>query len=62
MKERITRNIKKLFELDKDHYKPVNFGKFCTNSYIEYESNGDSNKTLYIEEDLNEIIPHLKNK
>ena len=24
MKERITRNIKKLFELDKDHYKPVN--------------------------------------
>ena len=29
-------------------------------SYIEYESNGDRNKTLLIEEYLNRIRPYLK--
>ena len=30
------------------------------NNYIEYESNGDRNKTLLVEEYLNKIITYLK--
>ena len=33
---------------------------FWSNNYIEYESNGDGNKTLSVEEYLNEIRPYLK--
>ena len=31
-----------------------------SNIYIEYESNGDRNKTLSVEEYLNNIRPYLK--
>ena len=31
-----------------------------SNNYIEYESNGDRNKTLSVEEYLDEIRPYLK--
>ena len=33
---------------------------FYSNSYIEYESNGDRNKTLSFKECLDEIKPYLK--
>ena len=33
---------------------------FRSNSYIEYESNGDKNEALSFKEYLNEINPHLK--
>ena len=33
---------------------------FWSNSYSGYESNGDRNKTLSVEEYLNEIRPYLK--
>ena len=33
---------------------------FWSDSYIEYESNGDSNKTLSVEEYLNKTRPYLK--
>ena len=33
---------------------------FWSNNYIEYESNGDRNKTLSVEEYLNKIRPYLK--
>ena len=33
---------------------------FLSNSYIEYESNGDKNEALSVKEYLNEINPHLK--
>ena len=35
-----------------DYYKPVSVGKFWCKNYIEYESNGDGNKTLSMEEYL----------
>ena len=35
-------------------------GNFWSNSYIEYKSNGDRNKTLSVEEYLNKIRPYLK--
>ena len=55
--DKIIRDIKKLFEQkeEEDHYKAVRVGKFWSNSYIEYESNGDRNKTLSIKEYLDEI-------
>ena len=33
---------------------------FWSNKYIEYESNGDRNKTVSAEEYLNKIRPYLK--
>ena len=44
----------------KKHYKPVRAGDFCSNNYIEYESNGERNKTLSVEEYLYKIRPYLK--
>ena len=40
--------------------KSVKVSNFCDNNYIEYQSNGDSNKTLSVEKYLNLIRPHLK--
>ena len=35
-------------------------GNFWNDSYIEYESKGDKNKKLSVNEELNEIKPYLK--
>ena len=51
-----------LFELEKkDYYKPLRVGDFWNTNYMEYESNGDRNKTLSIEEYLKKIRPYLIN-
>ena len=42
------------------YYKPVRVSSFWSNNYIEYESNGDRNKTLSAKEYLNKIRPYLK--
>ena len=34
---------------------------FWNNNYIEYESNGDKNRNLLLDEYLNKIIPYLRN-
>ena len=57
IKDKIIRDIKNLFEQKEDYYKPVRVVNFCSNNYIEHESNGDRNKTLPIEEYLR---PYLK--
>ena len=45
--DKLMRDIKTLFELDKeDYYKPVRTGNAFNRNYIEYESNGDKDKTL----------------
>ena len=36
-------------------------GSFWSNNYVEYESNGDKNKTLSTERFLEEIRSYLKN-
>ena len=47
IKDRILRDIKSLFEHEEEtYYKPVKVSNFLSNNYIEYESNGDRNKTL----------------
>ena len=53
-------SIKDLFEQEEDFYKPLSVGNFYSNNYIEYESNGDRNKTLLIKQYLDEIKPCLK--
>ena len=50
IKNRILRDIKNLFEHEKEekHYKPIRVINFCSNNYVEYESNGDRNRTLSV--------------
>ena len=56
------RHIRTIFEShEKNYYKLARFGNgFCSN-YIEYESNGDKDKTLSTEEYLDKIRPYLSN-
>ena len=59
IKGKIIRDIRNLFEHEKgDYYKPVREHNFCSNNYIEYESNGDKNKMLSVEQYPNKIRPY----
>ena len=52
IKDRILRDIQNLFEHKKEekkYYKPVRANIFCSNNFIEYESNGDRNEILSLE-------------
>ena len=60
IENRIIRHIRNLFAYDEDCHKPARIGNFWSNNYIEYESNGERNKTLLVEEYLNKIRPYLK--
>ena len=54
-------DIRNIFEnVEKYYHKPGRVGNFWSNNYIEYESNGDRNKTLSAEEYLDKIRPYLK--
>ena len=60
IKDRIIRDIRTLFELGDDYYKPIRVGNFLNNSYIKYESNGDRNKNQLVKEYLVRIKPYLR--
>ena len=61
IKDKIIRDMRNLFEHEKgDYYKPVRVDNFCSNNYIEYESNGYRNKMLSVEQYPNKIRPYLK--
>ena len=45
---------------EQNYLKSVTVNNFWSNNYIEYESNGDRNKTLSAEEYLDKIRPYLK--
>ena len=50
IKGRVIKYIRNLSEHEQeDYYKPVRAVSFFSNNYIEYESNGDGNKTLSVE-------------
>ena len=62
--DRTLRDIRNVFKHEveeKSYYKPVRVSNFWSNNYIEYESNGDRNKTLSVEEYLIKIRPYVKN-
>ena len=62
IKGRILRDMKNLFEHEEEKcYKAVIVNIFWSNSYVEYESNSDRNKTLSVEKYLNKITPYLNN-
>ena len=53
------REIRNNFENEEEgYYKSV--GNCWSNNYIEHESNGDSNKTLSVEEYVYKIRPNIK--
>ena len=54
------RDIKKHFAHEEYYYNPVRVSNFHKNDHIEYENNGDSNKTLSVEGYLNKIRSDLK--
>ena len=50
-----------LFEQQQeDCCKPKRVSNFCDNNYIEYESNGDRNKNLSLDEYLDKIKSYLR--
>ena len=55
IENRLLRDINNLFkdeykEVEENYYKPVKVSNFWSSNYIEYESNGDKNKTLSVED------------
>ena len=61
IKDRIITNIRTLFEQEeKDNYKPKGVSSFLSNIYIEYESNGDRNRNLSLEEYLIKFESYLR--
>ena len=63
IKDRIIKDIRRLFEQENDDYyfKLKIVSNFWNNNYIEYESNSDRNKILSLDEYLNKIEPYLTN-
>ena len=54
--------MRTLFESDnEDYYEPIRIGSAFSNNYVEYESNGDKDKTPSIKEYLDKIRPYLSN-
>ena len=50
-----------MYESNEDYYEPKKIKGAFNDNYIEYESNGDQDKRLSIEEYLNMIRPYLSN-
>ena len=62
IKDRITRETRTPFEQqEQDYYEPKRGNNFWRNNYIEYERNGDKNRTLSIDEYLKVTKPYLRN-
>ena len=43
---------KNLFKPEEIYYKPVRIGNAFSSNYIEYKSNGNKGKTIFIDDDL----------
>ena len=52
IKDRIIRDVRTLFEQEEDYYISKRVSNFGYNNYIEYESNGDKNRMLSLDENL----------
>ena len=63
IKDNIISDMRILFEQEKeeDYYEPERVNNFRNNNYIEYESNGDKNTKLSLDEYLNKIKSYLRN-
>ena len=63
IKDRVIRCIRKLFQQQQEehYYKPERVSNFWNNSYIEFESNGDRNRNVSLDELINKIKSYLRN-
>ena len=62
IKDKIIRDIRTLFEQEeKDYYKPKRVSSFWNNNYIDYDSNGDKNNNLSLDEHINKTKAYLRN-
>ena len=61
IKDKIMRDVRRIFEQEEDYYKPKSANNFWNSNYIEYESNGDKNRNLLLDECLNNIKPCFRN-
>ena len=60
IKDKLLRDMRALFESnDNDYYELVKTSNSFNSNYIEYESNGDKNKSLSIKEYLNKVRSYL---
>ena len=57
--DKILRDIRTFCESEEDYYEPVRTSNAFNNNYIEYESNGDKDKTLSVKEYLDMIKQYL---
>ena len=57
----MNRDIRILVEQEEDYYKPKIVSSFWNNNYVEYESNGDKNNNLLLDEYLSKIKPYFRN-
>ena len=53
-------DIRALFKQESDNYQAIRVDNFWDNNYIEYESNGNKNKNLSVQEYVDEIKPYLR--
>ena len=53
-------DIRALFKQESDNYQAIRVDNFWDNNYIEYESNGNKNKSLSVQEYVDEIKPYLR--
>ena len=58
-KDKIIRG--KIFEQEEDYYESKRVSNFWNTNYREYESNGDKNRNLSLDEYLHKIKPYLRN-
>ena len=62
IKDRLIRDIRTLFgQQQQDYSKSERVNNFWKNSYSEYESNGDKNRNLSLNEYLNTVELYLRN-
>ena len=57
--DKILRDIRTFCESEEDYYEPVRTSNAFNNNYIEYESNGDKDKTLSVKEYLDMVKQYL---
>ena len=62
IKDRILRDIKNIFQHQKEEencYRQIRVSNFWRKNYVSFQSNGDGNKALSVEEYLNKIRLYL---
>ena len=60
IKSRIFRDIRYLFELEENYYKPVRVNNVWSTNHIEYESNSNKNKAISVKKYPDKIRPYYK--